>query len=524
MLNLDFIKTRFGDSLVSAKISLSRNEKAQEIELLENQSSLLSDIIYIGTQKKLEEMLVSEITIEKGTVIFSSHAEKPLQSSLLKGKGIELIETSLAIAECYNLVNTELRKSRKLYNAAFLMQYENRNPQSFLEYISSETGTSAFLFDSEGYVLAEANKAPSYIPVIKKIIKEGRLSKGQQQALKAEGTSCGSFKKLKANESGMHIYYRYISLSKEESAIIMLAGNEITELTDIDTLMYYFEAPIVSAIKRLREIGLSENDLRFKRIWDNIMEKRFNSASEIRENLSSFEVAPFPFARVLVVEYRKSSAPTSLMLSELHTIFPAGHIAAGEQEFVIILYYPERPASTDIEDNILLKAFLEKYDAHMGFSCAARDLTILPNQYRIAKKIVNLAIHLKLEPGERIYRHERYSVYCIIEHFAQHYYGVNGNNDIILLIHPAIVNLTRYDQMHDNNLRDLFHEYLLNDCSVSKTAAKTYMHRNTIMNKLKKITEMINVDLEDGVVCQQLLFSCQVILYYERVMGLSISQ
>jgi DNA-binding PucR family transcriptional regulator len=253
------------------------------------------------------------------------------------------------------------------------------------------------------------------------------------------------------------------------------------------------------------------------------MEKRFNSASEIRENLNSFSVTPLLFARVLGVDYKKTTAPVSLMLSELHAIFPRGQIAAGEQEFVIIFYHSQRPHSTEIEDNIPLRGFLEKYDAHLGFSCAARDLTILPNQCRIAKQIVTLAKHLNLEPGERIYRHERYSVYCIIDCFAQYYCSLQGNNDIILLIHPAVVNLTRYDQLHNNNLRDIFHEYLLSDCSVSKTAAKTYMHRNTIMNKLKKITEMINVDLDDCIVCQQLLFSCQVILYYERVMGLQIS-
>ncbi len=523
MLNLDFIKDRLGTSLISGRNNISRNERAKDIELLDRQSKLISDFVYIGTQKKVEEILNSDIEIENGTLILSAEAEVPLQRAILNGNCVEMLETSLSLTECANLVNSVLRKSRGFYMDSFLMSYENKSPQAYLEYIFAETGASVFLFDMDGYVLAEANKITSKIPIMKKIMKEGRLSKGQIQSLKTESVNYGSFRRLPMPEFGMTFYFHNISLSKEESAIIMLAGGDTVESADLDTIIYYFEAPIVSSLKSLREIGLSEDDLRFKRVWDSIMDKRFNSASEIRENLSSFSVLPLLFARVLVVDFKKSTAPASVMLSELHVIFPHGHVAAGEQEFVIIMYHSERPHSSEIENNILLRAFLEKYDAHLGFSCAARDLTILPNQYRIAKQIVTLARQLNLEHGERIYRHERYSVYCIIDCFAQHYCMVQGNNDIILLIHPAVVNLTRYDQLHNNNLRDIFHEYLLSDCSVSKTAAKTYMHRNTIMNKLKKITEMVNVDLEDGIVCQQLLFSCQVMLYYERVMGLQVS-
>lgn len=522
MLNIDFIKKYLGESLISGN-NTGCYEKVTDIELLDKQDKLIPGLVYIGTQKKVEDILNSDIKIENGTLIFSTEAGAFSKKAITNGNCFEVIETSLSFAECYNLVNGVLRKWRSWHKDTFLMQYENNSPQKYLEYISAETGASVFLFDMQGYVLAEANKFSTSVPMIKKIMKEGRLSKGQMQLLETESISYGSFRKLQSPEFGVAFYFRIIPLSKEESAIIMLTGDSLIEDVDLDTLMHCFAEPIAASIKSVREIGLSEDDLRFKRLWDSIMEKQFNGAAEIREKLSSLSVSPLLFARVLVIDFKRSTVPANIMLSELHVLFPHAHIAAGEQEFVLILYHSERPSTAEIENNIPLRALLEKYDAYLSFSCAARDLTALPNQYRIAKQIITLAKQIDIEPGERIYRHERYSVYCIIDYFAQNYYSVHGNNDIILLIHPAVVHLTRYDQIHNNNLRDIFHEYLLSDCSVAKTAAKTYMHRNTIMNKLKKITDMIDINLESGVVCQQLLFSCQVILYYERVLGLRIS-
>ena len=44
------------------------------------------------------------------------------------------------------------------------------------------------------------------------------------------------------------------------------------------------------------------------------------------------------------------------------------------------------------------------------------------------------------------------------------------------------------------------------------------MHRNTVLNKLKKIQELIQLDLSDGLLCQQLLLSCQLAEYQEKVL------
>ncbi len=63
----------------------------------------------------------------------------------------------------------------------------------------------------------------------------------------------------------------------------------------------------------------------------------------------------------------------------------------------------------------------------------------------------------------------------------------------------------------------LYHN-LIYSGNIQRTADALYMHRNTVLNKLKKIQELIQLDLSDGLLCQQLLLSCQLAEYQEKVL------
>jgi len=130
---------------------------------------------------------------------------------------------------------------------------------------------------------------------------------------------------------------------------------------------------------------------------------------------------------------------------------------------------------------------------------------------------------LRQNPEERIFYHEEYSMYTVIDLCAQRYLEIDGNEDPLYLMHPAVVLLTRYDRMHNSNLNEVLYAYLLNNHNLVKTAASVHMHRNTVINKVNKIMELTNLDLEDSNLCQRLMFSCQFVRYYEKVLKMDFS-
>ncbi len=112
----------------------------------------------------------------------------------------------------------------------------------------------------------------------------------------------------------------------------------------------------------------------------------------------------------------------------------------------------------------------------------------IPRQYRLARN--SFALAAKLGHKERFHAWKNYEFYQILNECP--------NRDAFLdYVHPAINILTRYDEEKDGQLLTTLKSYI--DCGLSSkdTAAALFVHRNTLTYRLKKITELTGVDLEN---------------------------
>jgi len=128
-----------------------------------------------------------------------------------------------------------------------------------------------------------------------------------------------------------------------------------------------------------------------------------------------------------------------------------------------------------------------------------------------------LRLRERLEREDTLCLLDQYQVMIVLDYCVQEYVRRNGQMDICYLAHPALIHLARYDTRHGTNLRQVLYHYLVFGGNIQRTAAALYMHRNTVMNKLKKISEMVSFDFSDGLLCQRLLLSCQLLEYAEKV-------
>ncbi len=61
----------------------------------------------------------------------------------------------------------------------------------------------------------------------------------------------------------------------------------------------------------------------------------------------------------------------------------------------------------------------------------------------------------------------------------------------------AVQRLKHYDDQHGTELCDTLLTWLANDRNTAATADKMFLHRNTLMNRIKRIEEVMDVDLND---------------------------
>ena len=89
---------------------------------------------------------------------------------------------------------------------------------------------------------------------------------------------------------------------------------------------------------------------------------------------------------------------------------------------------------------------------------------------------------------------------------------------IVGIVHKDVANLWIIDTKEGNNLSEVLYNYLLNDRSLQKTAAATFMHRNTVAYKINQITTLTDIDFDDPEECQIIMASCKLLRYMTKVM------
>ena len=77
-------------------------------------------------------------------------------------------------------------------------------------------------------------------------------------------------------------------------------------------------------------------------------------------------------------------------------------------------------------------------------------------------------------------------------------YKIRKNQVMEMLYPRTLKKLMNYDQSKGTDLTGLLSIYLDCERSITKTSEKAYLHRNTVMYQINKITEIIGTDLEDS--------------------------
>ena len=69
--------------------------------------------------------------------------------------------------------------------------------------------------------------------------------------------------------------------------------------------------------------------------------------------------------------------------------------------------------------------------------------------------------------------------------------------ELRMLVHPALPQLREHDAETGSELYDTLRAYLENERSLVKTAAALCIHRNTLLYRLEKLRQLVELDLED---------------------------
>ena len=151
-----------------------------------------------------------------------------------------------------------------------------------------------------------------------------------------------------------------------------------------------------------------------------------------------------------------------------------------------------------------LSRFLKEYNIRCGISRRCQEPSQLRFYYEQALDAMRIGSHM--DPERFIYPYGEYAVYHIAQICLK-------NGGIKRFCHPALEVLIRHDREYSTNFTDSLYTYIRQFKNITNTANALHLHRNTLVYHLKRIEEIMEVNLSDYNVMQLLELSFRILEY-----------
>jgi len=244
-------------------------------------------------------------------------------------------------------------------------------------------------------------------------------------------------------------------------------------------------------------------------IW-NLLEGRLTDPNLIQERIRLLNLGLKKNIYVFVFdirEYDVSQYSVSYMRDLLEKMISGGRAIIYNNYIVITASFTR---ARDIFRTELknLSEFLKKYNIRCGISRCCTHPADLRFYYEQAVDAMRVGTHMDSE--RYIYPYGEYAVY----HTAEAIIGAAG---VKKYCHPALEALMEHDRVYHTNYIQSLSAYLRVFKNVTSAAGALHIHRNTMVYHLKRMREIMDVDLDNYDSVQQLELSLRLLEYEKKI-------
>ncbi|MBP1995603.1 PucR family transcriptional regulator [Paenibacillus eucommiae] len=124
-------------------------------------------------------------------------------------------------------------------------------------------------------------------------------------------------------------------------------------------------------------------------------------------------------------------------------------------------------------------------------SCGSlyKDYTEVEKSYKEAQTVLQVKSYFPSELSD-VHHYQKLGFYRLLPLMLEQKQASNYENENLLRI-------KQYDHEHQSNLLQTLKQYLVSDCNMKAAADALHVHTNTLMYRLKRITEIGDIDLTD---------------------------
>lgn len=176
---------------------------------------------------------------------------------------------------------------------------------------------------------------------------------------------------------------------------------------------------------------------------------------------------------------------------------------------VAVLHYPGETDFQSIKNSIA--SFLSDNALSAGLSNEFRNLSDLQEFYQQAEVAFEFG-----KGGVQIH------LYC--DYMLNHILSFCSRENILLLCHDSVIRLKQVDIEKNTEYFKTLHIFIKNERSLKKTSQELFIHRNTLIYRLDKIRDMLNIDLDSADTRLHILLSYKLLENRSNENNLSTSK
>lgn len=255
--------------------------------------------------------------------------------------------------------------------------------------------------------------------------------------------------------------------------------------TSDNILSQYLVKYVEQALRRLVTLKNARTDL-LRDMFRSLL-KGYPISSSARQYFDSYAEKPsYRCIRAVPSERSGKKVPAAYIYNLLERACQGS--AAFEYDSGIVAFI--RIQESDDKDRAQITHLMQKLDLSAGVSTAIPYSQLHRVRFYYRQTEIALNFGTQLDPSERIYYFETYSMRYMI-------YSCVGELPLEMLYSEGFLRLIRFDASTQTDYLGTLRVYLNNNMNITKSAEDLYIHRSTFLERLKKIEGILRTDLKN---------------------------
>ena len=182
-------------------------------------------------------------------------------------------------------------------------------------------------------------------------------------------------------------------------------------------------------------------------------------------------------------------------------------LSVHDDEISFVSANPKHWTKQGVAEDAVLKRFAQNYNIRLGASGTYLSFTETRYAYRQAKAVLALPASALAETPFDACPHallfEDYASFCVLNEA-----DAFAKDEMLryLIGHNPVKMLVDIDDAGSSCNAKILYYYLMSECDAAEAGKRLYMHRNSVYYRLKKISNLLDIDLSDQATVAYLRF------------------